>query len=223
MKTNTRVLEGAGDDATGHVDPTKASGRAILAVQQANQQPLSEQVENYKEFVEDIARIWFDMWKAYEVNGLSIVYEEKDSTGAVVEIPGEIPYERLQTLEPNIKVDITPHSPYDRYAQEQSLENLYMTDKITFEEYVEALPEGSVMPKTVLEQIIKKRKEHEQQITDIQMEANKMQSAMNQVMSQEGGNNGMSTMQVGGNGGQVPGQQQANLTMQEISAGGYNQ
>ena len=223
MKTNTRELEGAGDDATGHVDPTKASGRAILAVQQANQQPLSEQVENYKEFVEDIARIWFDMWKAYEVNGLSIVYEEKDSTGAVVEIPGEIPYERLQTLEPNIKVDITPHSPYDRYAQEQSLENLFMTDKITFEEYVEALPEGSVMPKTVLEQIIKKRKEHEEQITAMQMEANAMQSAMNQVMSQEGGNNGMSTMQVGGNGGQVPGQQQANLSMQEMSAGGYNQ
>ena len=55
MKANTRELEGAGDTATGNVDPTEASGKAILAVQQANQQPLSEQVENYKTFVEDIA------------------------------------------------------------------------------------------------------------------------------------------------------------------------
>lgn len=182
MKTNTRELEGAGDDATGHVDPTKASGRAILAVQQANQQPLSEQVENYKEFIEDIARIWYEIWKAYKVNGMAITYEEHDSEGNIVEVPGVIEYEQIQSLEPNIKVDITPHSPYDRYAQEQSLENLYLADKITFEEYVESLPEGSVMPKNVLEQIIRKRKENEQKITEMQMEANALNSAVNQVI-----------------------------------------
>lgn len=182
MKTNTRELEGAGDDATGHVDPTKASGRAILAVQQANQQPLSEQVENYKEFIEDIARIWYEIWKAYKVNGMAITYEEHDAEGNIVEVPGVIEYEQIQTLEPNIKVDITPHSPYDRYAQEQSLENLYLADKITFEEYVESLPEGSVMPKNVLEQIIRKRKENEQKITEMQMEANALNSAVNQVI-----------------------------------------
>lgn len=185
MKQNTRELEGAGDDATGHVDPTKASGRAILAVQQANQQPLSEQVENYKDFIEDIARIWFDIWKAYEVNGMPITYEEKDANGEVVEVPGIIEYERIQTLEPNIKVDITPHSPYDRYAQEQSLENLFLSNKITFEEYVDSLPEGSVMPKTVLEQIIRKRRENEEKITQMQMEANALNSAVNQVISNE--------------------------------------
>ena len=113
IKTNTRELEGAGDDATGHVDPTKASGRAILAVQQANQQPLSEQVENFKEFVEDIARIWYEMWKKYKVKGMDITYEEKDAQGNTVEVPGVIPYEKLQNLEPYVKVDITPHSPYD--------------------------------------------------------------------------------------------------------------
>lgn len=185
MKTNTRELEGAGDDATGHVDPTKASGRAILAVQQANQQPLSEQVENYKEFIEDIARIWYEIWKAYKVNGMDITYEEHDAEGNVVEVPGVITNEQIQTLEPNIKVDITPHSPYDRYAQEQSLENLFLAQRITFEEYVESLPEGSVMPKNVLEQIIRKRKENEQKITEMQMEANALNSAMNQVLGSE--------------------------------------
>lgn len=214
MKTNTRELEGAGDDATGHVDPTKASGRAILAVQQANQQPLSEQVENYKEFIEDIARIWYEIWKAYKVNGMAITYEEHDAEGNVVEVPGVIEYEQIQSLEPNIKVDITPHSPYDRYAQEQSLENLYLADKITFEEYVESLPEGSVMPKNVLEQIIRKRKENEQKITEMQMEANALNSAVNQVIGGEA--NGMSSMPISGNGSQVPGQQPNNLTMPQV-------
>lgn len=185
MKQNTRDLEGAGDTATGNVDPTQASGRAILAVQQASQQPLSEQVENYKTFVEDIARIWFDMWKAYEINGMNVMFEQKDSEGNIVEQPGIIPYEQLEQLEPNIKVDITPKTPYDIYAQEQSLENLFLSDKITFEEYVEALPEGSAMPKTVLEKIIKRRKENQAKLTEMQMQANELSSAMNQVMSEQ--------------------------------------
>ena len=185
MKSNTRELEGAGDTATGNVDPTEASGKAILAVQQANQQPLSEQVENYKTFIEDLARIWFAMWKAYEVNGMKITYEQKDSEGNIIEQPGIIPYEVLERLEPNIKVDITPKSPYDRYAQEQSLENLFMSDKITFEEYVEALPQGSVMPKNVLEKIIARRKENQAKLTQMQLEADKINSAMNQVMAMQ--------------------------------------
>lgn len=201
MKTNTRDFEGAGDVATGNVDPTQASGRAILAVQQASQQPLSEQVENYKTFVEDIARIWFDMWKAYEVQGMSVMYEQKDSEGNVVQEPGEITYEELQSLEPQIKVDITPRGSYDRYAQEMSLENLFMNNKITFDEYVESLPADAVMPKATLEKIVNRRKENAQRLTEMQMEANQLESAMNQVMElQGGGMNEMSTMQTSGNG-----------------------
>lgn len=201
MKSNTRDLEGAGDVATGNVDPTQASGRAILAVQQASQQPLSEQVENYKTFVEDIARIWFDMWKAYEVQGMNIMYEQKDNEGNVVQEPGVITYEELQRLEPQIKVDITPRGAYDRYAQEMSLENLFMNDKITFDEYVESLPADAVMPKATLEKIVNRRKENAQRLTEMQMQANQLESAMNQVMElQGGGMNEMSTMQTSGNG-----------------------
>lgn len=188
MKRNTRELEGAGDEATGNVDPTQASGAAILAVQQASQQPLSEQVDNFKCFVEQIARIWFDMWKVYEVNGMSVMYEEKDSEGNVIEEPAVIPYERLEQLEPNIKVDITPRSPYDRYAEEQSLENLFMNGLINFDEFVDALPDTSAMPKNKLEQMAQKRKENQARMTEMQMEANRMQSAMNMVMEQEAQN-----------------------------------
>lgn len=214
MKTNTRDLEGAGDTATGNVDPTQASGKAILAVQQASQQPLSEQVENYKAFVEDIARIWFDMWKAYEVKGLSLMYEQKDSQGNIIETPGTIAYEKLEQLKPYIKVDITPRSPYDRFAQEQSLENLFMNQIITFEEFVDALPEGSVMSKATLENILQKRKETEQRITDIELQADAINSAKNMIMYEEGEKGSeVSTMQTGGNDSEGSSEQPNNIPM----------
>lgn len=214
MKTNTRDLEGAGDTATGNIDPTQASGKAILAVQQANQQPLGEQVENYKCFVEDLARIWFDMWKSYEVNGMNIMYEQKDEDGNIVQEPGIISYEMLQQLEPRIKVDITPRSSYDKFAQEQSLENLFMSDKITFEEYVDSLPADAVMPKATLEKIVTRRKENQQRLTQMQMEANQLSSAMNQVMQlQGGGENEMSSMPIGGNDGQGSQEQPNEIAM----------
>ena len=183
LQNSTKDLEGAGDVATGTVDPTQASGKAILAVQQATQQPLNEQVDTYKTFIEDIARIWFDMWKAYKVDGMQMMFEDKDENGDTIEIPGTISHNLLNKLEANVKVEITPKSPYDRYAQEQSLENLFMNDKITFEEYVDALPEGSVMPKNVLERIIQTRKENQAKLTQMQIQADKLSSAMSQAMA----------------------------------------
>ena len=72
----TRELAGAGDIATGQVNPEQASGKAILAVQQASQQPLNEQVENYKFFLEDCGKIIFDLIKAYYIDGLTLYTSE---------------------------------------------------------------------------------------------------------------------------------------------------
>lgn len=175
------------DEARGNVDPTKASGKAILAVQQATQQPLNEQQYRYKEFLEDEARIWLEMWKAYEVNGL-ILYSDEEieridiKTGMPivekVKVPVVITQEQLQKLKANIKVDITPTTAFDIYAQEESLENLFVQGKITFEEYVEALPPHSAMPKDKLQKIIKQREEAKKQI---QMQAEEANNQMNQI------------------------------------------
>lgn len=182
LQVNTKDLEGAGDVATGTVDPTQASGKAILAVQQATQQPLNEQVQTYKKFIEDLARIWYDMWKAYKVDGLQVMMEQDDGTGNTVQVPMTIPYELLNRLDANIKVDITPKSPYDRFAQEQSIESLMQQGMITFEEYVEALPDDSVMPKYILEKILKQRKEKQAQIDQMNQEAQAMQAQLQQDM-----------------------------------------
>ena len=193
IQSKTKDLEGAGDVATGDVDPTQASGKAILAVQQATQQPLNEQVDTFKTFLEDLARIYFDIWQAYKVNGMQILQDVKDERGKVVKDENgitvqrveTIPYEVLQELEPNIKIDITPSSPYDIYAEEQTLGNLLAGGYITFEEYIELLPEGSATRKDKLEELMKERKEKEAEMLEIQKQVNEYSSAMNQVMSME--------------------------------------
>lgn len=196
IQTKTKELEGAGDVATGDIDPTQASGKAILAVQQATQQPLNEQVDTFKTFVEDLARIYFDIWKAYKVNGMQILQDVKNDAGKVVKDENgnaiqevqTIPYEVLQELEPNIKIDITPSSPYDIYAEEQTLGNLLAGGYINFEEYIELLPDGSATRKDKLQEILKERKEKETEMLNIQKQVNEYSSAMNQVMSMEANN-----------------------------------
>lgn len=191
---NTQELAGAGDTVTGNVDPTQASGKAILAVQQSAQQPLNEQLNKFKTFLEDMARIWFDIWQAYETEGLTILkteqVQETDEFGNINtierEIPYKIPYEVLQKLKVNIKVDVTPKSAYDRFAVEQSLENLMLQQKITFEEYVDALPLDSVMDKQKLQTILKKREDTKRQIQAIQQRAEEqMQNIKNMFYQKE--------------------------------------
>lgn len=191
---DTQNLAGAGDNVTGNIDPTQTSGKAILAVQQASQQPINSQVEAYKTFIEDIARIWFEMLKAYSTDGIELTKQEKDyANDTNYDTQYKLSYEDLAKLELDIKIDITPKSPYDKYAMEMSLENLLSAGKITFEEYVNALPEDSTMPKSKLKEILKTREEKNKIITEIEKQGNALNGAMEQVMIQQENQNKQQT------------------------------
>lgn len=186
LQEESRNLAGASDTVTGNVDPTQASGKSILAVQQASQQPINAQVEAYKDFIEDIARIWFEMLKVNSVNGINLIRENKDyQNNTTIEEQYKISQKELMKYDLDIKIDVTPKSAFDKYAMEVSLENLLGAGHITFEEYVNALPEDSVMPKSKLKEILKDREEKEKVFNDIQKTANILDSAMNQAMQQQ--------------------------------------
>ena len=174
----SRDLAGAGDVATGDVDPESASGRAILAVQQASQQPLIEQVSALKNFIEDIARIWLDHIITYSEDG--IVLEEEvtvEETGEEYIQPVTIPQSVLQELQATVKVDITPKGAFDKYAQELSLENLlkagfFNIQKLSeLEVYCEILDDDANMNKRKVERAIEKMKEEQRKIAEIQAQA----------------------------------------------------
>lgn len=175
----SRDLAGAGDVATGDVDPESASGRAILAVQQASQQPLIEQVSALKNFIEDIARIWLDHIITYSTDGVVLEDEVIDeATGEEYIQPITIPQSVLQELQATVKVDITPKGAFDKYAQEVSLENLLKAGYFNIQKlselktYYDVLDDDSTMPKRKLEQAIEKMEEEQRKIAQIQAQAN---------------------------------------------------
>jgi hypothetical protein len=154
---NTRELAGAGDAATGQVDPTKASGAAIIAVRDQAALPLNEQLAAYKQFVEDLALVWFDIWTTYNPNGLEITYQEQGQDIAEV-----IPAAELAGMEVDIKIDVSPDNPWSKFAQQQQLDNLLQGQYISFEEYVEALDDNGSVPKGKLTAIVEKRAQMQQ-------------------------------------------------------------
>lgn len=188
----TRDLAGAGDNATGDVDPESASGRAILAVQQAHKQPLVEQTNSLKRSVEDLARIWLDMTIAYTDGSLTLEEEKTDpKTGDEYVELVKVPTTVLEQLKASVKVDITPKGSFDKYAQEMSLENLLVNGFFTvqrmpeLERYIDALDDDSTMPKRKVEKIIEKMKEEQQKIALINAQAQLMQSRADQFLNSE--------------------------------------
>jgi hypothetical protein len=185
----TRDLAGAGDTATGQVDPESASGRAILAVQQASQAPMTEQKESYKNFLEDVARIWLEYLIVYSVDGVNMEEAVTDpQTGEETVTVVNVPQSVLEQLQATVKIDITPKSVYDRFAQEQTVENLLMNGLFSaqrvseLEAYAKSLDDDSVAPKQKILEIVKYIKDEQRRIAMIQAEAQAMQQRAQQFL-----------------------------------------
>lgn len=184
----TRELANASETATGQVNPEDASGRAILAVQQASEQPLDDQNVAYNTMLEDLSKIWLEMWKAYNIEGMQLEDVIKNPmTGEEVVQIVNVPSTALEQLKALVKIDITPKGAFDKYAQELSLQNLAMNQNFMntswLEDYVSLLDNDAVMPKLKIEELIKRRKEQEKQIQAIQQRGQILQQQVQQLMS----------------------------------------
>ena len=185
----TRELAGAGDIATGSVNPEDASGRAILAVQQANQSPMTEQKEGYKNFVEDIAKIDLEYFVAYAEDGVNMEETITDPmSGEEYVRMVNVPQTVLQQLKAVVKVEITPKGVYDRFAREQTMENFLMNGLFSpqrtaeFEAYVKALPDDCVAPKQDLLGVLENIKTTQQRIAQINAKAQLMKQRAQQFL-----------------------------------------
>ena len=188
----TRDLAGAGDTATGQVNPESASGRAILAVQQASQAPMTEQKESYKNFIEDLARIWLEYLIVHAVDGVNMEETITDpETGEEMIQVVNVPQAILQRLQATVKIDITPKSVYDRFAQEQTIENLLIQGFFNAQRvselavYAEVLDDDSVAPKTKILEAIEHIREEQRKIAQIQMQAQMMQQRAQQFLMED--------------------------------------
>ena len=188
----TRDLSGAGEVATGDVNPEDASGRAILAVQRASQNNMTEQKESYQNFIEDLAKIWLDMMIVYNSDGLKLEEEVTDpETGEETINVVNIPQESLKELQASVKVDITPKGALDKYAQEMSIENMFKAGMFSHERlpelkiYTNLLDDESVMPKQKLEEAIKLEEEEQEKIAMLNAQAQLMKQRVGQFLGQD--------------------------------------
>lgn len=179
LMETTRNLAGAGETSMGQIDPTRVSGTAIVAIQDQASLTLNEQVAKYKQYVEDIARLWFDLLVAYNPDGIPIkrkmtAEEEEEATqGGLYPLEPEdkivadkIMPEDLEKLRPEVKVDVSTNTQWSKNDEQTADDNLLSNGHITFDEYVDLIPDGGILQKNKLQEIVKKRQLNPQPMTD---------------------------------------------------------
>ena len=187
----SRELSDAGEAATGSINPENASGKAILAVQQAQRAPLSEQKERYKNFVEDVALIWLDYVVAHSAGGFKLekAVTDEDGKNERIEIQ-EVLQATLKELKATVKIDVTPKSPFDKLAQEQTLENFltggwFNPSRLPeLKAYVMALDDDSTTPKNKLLKMIANAEAEQEKIMKINAEAQLLKQNFQRQVSQ---------------------------------------
>ena len=140
----TRTLAGASDAQLGNIDLSRVSGTAAQTIRDQQQLPLNEQQEMYQDFIENVALLWFELWKVYYPDGIEM--DDIKLTAAEIDL-----------IQPTVRVDIAEDTTLSKMAAQQELTNLFNNGKISFEEYADAYPEHSSIPKDVLRGIVAKR------------------------------------------------------------------
>lgn len=185
----TRELAGAGDVATGTVNPETASGRAILTVLRASEAPVNEQKEGYKDFVENVGSIWMEYLIVHSEEGLKIPEKIADANGKETYKIVVIPQSVMKQLQASVKVDITPKSVFDKFAQEQTLENIFLQGFLNpqrvneLKAYAEALDDDSTAPKLKILELCDKVYQTQQQIANINAKAQMMMQRADRFLS----------------------------------------
>lgn len=142
----TKDLSGASDTALGNIDLSRVSGTAATTIRDQQQVPLNDQVTMYQEFVENVALLWFDIWKAYYPDGIEF-------DGIRVEA------EEIENIVPNVRIDIAEDTTLSRMTSQQEISNLFNNNKITFDEFAEAYPEHASIDKKILLKIAEQRRQ----------------------------------------------------------------
>lgn len=165
LLAKTKDLAGASDTALGNIDLSRVSGTAATTIRDQQQVPLNEQVAMYQEFVENVALLWFDIWKVYYPNGV-----EFDG----IRVEGA----EIESIVPNVRIDIAEDTTLSRMSSQQEISNLFNNNKITFEEFADAYPEHSSLDKKVLLKIAENRRLQQMQQQQMMMQ--------NQAMGMDG-------------------------------------
>lgn len=166
---NSQELSGAGETAMGNINLNRVAASAVLAVRDQAALPLNEQVAKMKSFVEDMAKLWVEIWAVYNPEGFDVVVEtENPYTGETIKRLERITKEELDLMNPDIRIDTSQDNPWTKEAEQTWLDGVLDKQYINFEEYIEASPDHGIVPKNKMEVILERRKA--QQLAQMQQQ-----------------------------------------------------
>ena len=100
--------------------------------------------------------IWFEMWYAYNPNGMAVEYPDKEAEGDE-RVNQFIPAETLAELMVNVRIDVSPTNAWSIYTNDQEALNLLGNQMVSFDEYVDLLTDSNPMKgklKNILKQLL---------------------------------------------------------------------
>ena len=154
----TSDLNGATDASLGSLNPENTS--AIIAAQKAAMTPLELNKQALYQFVEDWCRCAIDfMANYYGIRPVTV----RDENGQEQII--EFNFDTINTAAFDIRIDVGGSSYWSEITEVQTLDNLFLKEMITAEEYIEAMPINLLPSKNLLLHKIKARMAQEQGMT----------------------------------------------------------
>lgn len=152
----TSDLNGATDASLGSLNPENTS--AIIAAQKAAMTPLELNKQALYQFVEDWCRCAIDfMANYYGIRPVTV----RDENGQEQII--EFNFDTINTAAFDIRIDVGGSSYWSEITEVQTLDNLFLKEMITAEEYIEAMPINLLPSKNLLLHKIKARMAQEQE------------------------------------------------------------
>lgn len=157
LMSTTRDCMGASDATMGDVNPDNAS--AIIALQQADEQPLELAKQAYHDFVESMCRIIADIIRARygkrKVMMRKPYVDEYGQTQTGAELT-EFDFSTLDELQMTMRVDVGASSLYSEQLQVQTASNLFTSgiidDPAKLAIYLKVMPEKYIPSRQILQQ-----------------------------------------------------------------------
>lgn len=183
LLNNSQELSGSGETAMGNINPNRVAASAIIAIRDQAALPLNEQVAKMKTFVEDMARLWIELWAVYNPNGFEVLVEKTDPrTGEKRKELERVTKAELDMMKPSIRVDTSQDNPWTKEAEQNWLDGVLEKGHISFEEYIEASPAHGIVPKNKMLALLETRKAEQKQ--QMELEGNALKQTEGDAMAQ---------------------------------------
>jgi hypothetical protein len=154
LVTLTKDLVGANENALGEAKADNTS--ALMWAQKQSAIPLESVKRRFYQCMEDGGLIWADIWRAKYNTTRQIVIRNAEGNEEIREFNGET----YRDINMKLKIDIGASTQWSEITNLNMLNNWLDKQLITFIEYLERLPQGSVTKK---QQLIDSRKQQESQ------------------------------------------------------------